>query len=82
MMMMIEKIRNTFLNILGFVTGIIAASVAIYLFEAAALFVIIAGGFFALAMRKKHKKFTSEIDNLKNEIDNLKNEINKLRENK
>ena len=80
-MMMIEKIRNTFLNALGFVTGIIAAFVLIYLFEAAALF-IIAGGFFALAMRRRHKKLTGEIDNLKNEIDNLKNEINKLKENK
>lgn len=79
-MMMEEKIRNVLLNIIGFATGIIATIVAVYLFGATALLLIITGSCILLVLSRTHKRLTNEIEYLKKEIETLKNEIEKIKD--
>ncbi|MDE0087179.1 MAG: hypothetical protein OXU23_15770 [Candidatus Poribacteria bacterium] len=71
-MMMAEKIRNVLLKIIGFVAGTIATIVALYLLGTTALLIIITGGCITLAINRRHKRLTNEIEYLKKEINKLK----------
>ncbi len=71
-MMLAEKIRNILLTIIGFITGIFATIVAVYLFGTDAIFIIITVGIVALTLRLKLRKLTNEIEYLKREINQLK----------
>ena len=71
-MMLAEKIRNILLTIIGFITGIFATIVAVYLFGTDAIFIIITVGIVALVLRWKLRKLTDEIEYLKREINQLK----------
>lgn len=75
-MMMAEKIRNVLLKIMGFVAGTIATIVALYLFGATALLIIITGGCITLAINRRYKRLTNEIEYLKKEINKLKEKNN------
>ena len=75
--MIIEKKRNVFLKITGFVIGFAATFVALIvavLLGATGFLLIITGGIITLtlAIFRKFKKLTSEIEDLKIEINKLK----------
>jgi len=75
---MIEKTQNVLLKITGFVIGFTATSVAVivavFLLGATGFLLIITGGIITLtlAIFRKFKKLTSEIEDLKIEINKLK----------